>query len=598
MAKKTTKKATTKSQTDSTDVETTEETKVSRSPAAEKDKALTKSALKLMGKEMREARGRAPFSIPKNGDEIIERATSLSAERDAGEMELSALLYEAQDKELATVYGFSNLSELAQEKMGISGSKARTLATNYSYFISLGLEPKLFSGKNSISYSKFKEIIKLVKNEAVTSRNIDAWLPLLMNNGPTALPLRDIQKRVKEELMKVAGGDEDEGPTMRKLAFEVPADQLEHYNDILETLKESMGVDSDSAAILRSIQQAASAQIEDATGQVAYMGLSGLCKMMANTAPVIPIILPIDENVTYENVGVPVVSTLYFAMKAGDARACVATSKEAAAKALGVSITSVREMPYVIADDVREGLPEFQGTFGVGGPDLDDVEEADPEAMVEEEPEAEVEETVEEAEETEAYAIDDTWIDTVVTANYKGEEIEGTIVKVDTDKETVAIKVEGARGRPKAVAFADVLSIVESEEEETAEEEEAESDDSVTELSVDEAEEEIETEDEEEESQGDLLFDEETEETEASAAPEFDVEDTAGMTTYVMSIGKALSSQSAEGKKRAAAIQKQFGVLQKKHAGKPNAKGLAFHELVGFAHEQATEAGLDIDALT
>lgn len=569
MAKRATKKTT----KPAAETATEETAPVSRSPVAEKEIALTKSALKKIGKEMLEARGRAPFSIPKKADEIISRATTLNGERDAGEMELSALLHAAQEMNLHTVEGFANLSELAQERMGISGSKARTLANNYGYFTSLGLEPKLFSGKNAISYSKFKELIKGIKAEVITSRNILEWLPLLTNSGPTALSLRDIQKRVKETLMKAGGEDGEDQVTMKKFAFEVPSDQLETYADILETLKESLGVDSDSAAILRSLQSTASANIEGAEGQVAYMGLSGLRKMMAGTAPVIPVIIPDDENVTFDTVGVPVVPTLYFAMKATNPEACFATSKEAAAKALGVASSSVREMNFVVAEDIREGLPKFQGQFKTGDVDLDEVEEVDPEALVEEE-----------VEEVDAYEIDESWVGTTVTATYKDEEIEGEIVKVNEDDGIVSIKVPGARGRPKNVAFADVIDVVEDEAEELTLEDEEEVEEETPETAAEETEE--------------LSFDDEEDEEETPEAPEFDIEDTQAMSNYVVAIGTALKkTKDAANIKRAKAIQKHFEVLQKEYAGQENAKGLIFSELVTFAHREAVEAGIDITAL-
>lgn len=473
------------------------------SPAAEQDKKLTRKALGELGDEIINRKGRAPFAIPKDPKDITTRATDLNTARDSGEVELSALLYvirggPGREAPLYTAEGFDTFEEYCEKKLDISSSKGRTLATNWEMFTeTLGLPPHVL---RVVSFNKFKLLVAAVKAGHINNSNVREWLPLLQNDGPTALSRPELEKQVKDFMAKREGsGKEDDKDPMRAFRINFRQSEIDGFIETLANYKENVGLESDSEAVQQALDFAASNAISD-SGKVAMgTGIVGLVNMIARMANVTPILVSNDEeNFNFETMGLHPASRIFCVIdtrgESGEwGRMCIAGSKEAAAAHLGVKVTAIREFQFSVAEDIRPTAQYLAASVSeIVEPEETQLSFSDDEEDSEAESLAEAGDDVDVAREDVSFSFTDENIGDFIRCAYKDEgEIDAEIISVNVEDEVLKIKQVDenweATGRAKAIAFSDVREIYEFDDEEDEVEASAEESESGEEEAEDES---------------------------------------------------------------------------------------------------------------
>lgn len=581
MAKKTTKKAAkkvAKKKTAKKAAAKKGKDPVAGSPAAKTDDRLTRAALKKIGEDMMSKKGRAPFSIPKSVADATRRAKELNNARDTEEVELSALLWTLQEKGAHADAAYSTMSEFCDKELEISPTKARTLVGNWNWFMQLGLHPAILSGPQGLSFSKFKLLKKALNAGHITHKNVAEWVPLVRKAGPGALTRTQLDSEVKTFLSKKAGKGEDPGDDpMQTFKFQLRRSEAEGFEESLDAFKDARGIESDGQAVFQALDLAASSNISDGGKAATAMGMVGLTNMMARVAPVVPIIHSLDDTFDFETLGVHPVQRIYASFKTkggseGWGAFILASSKESAAKVLGVKPDAIRAFEFAIAPELvpeaKYAAPKAQETE----PDPEPAKTPDPES--ETEPEADPE-AAPAGDGGKGFTFSEEDVDsTYLVCDYKGDEIDALVVGVNVDEEILQVKEADiekdgwpVKGRKKAIKWSDVVRLHEEAEEEPEEEEE-----------------------EEPEAEGD-----EFDLTDAAPkVPEFDVNDVKGMMAEVNRLGTMIKKKkAAEAKKintKNAALTKE---AKADHGDDADVKGIVLQKLVPYCYELAQANDLD-----
>lgn len=408
---------------------------VAKSPDANRELELSKAALREIGQEILTSKGQAPFKLPEKVDALIERAKNLNSARQGDEIELSAILHKMEEDRVYLQFNYKSLSDYADGELRIAGSTARSMISNWRMFLDLGLDPKILSGPQGVMFSKFKLLSKAIRTKQITPANIAEWLPLIRKDGPGAAPRKVIETQV-DNLTATAGED---AVVSKRFSFALRPEEAVGFLDTLEVLKESYGVESDGQAIFQAVIATAAAQIEDAAKQATCIGLIGLSNMMARLAPVTPIMYSEDPNVSFNNLGVHVVSKVYAVFRADKnvSNFCLAPNKAAAADALSVSESSVREFDLVISSELKSEATYEGGLISEEEPEI--ISEGDSNMTI---TESDINKSV-------SYNIKEK--DGTV------KQASGTISEVDLANQIARVKA--GRGRPRAVPFAAIISV-------------------------------------------------------------------------------------------------------------------------------------------
>jgi hypothetical protein len=387
------------------------------------------------------APGIDPFKIPEEPAKIIERARELNTQRDEEELELSVLLDRVETDKLYLSRGYKSLAEYAEKELDIGGSKARQMSANYGSFVKLGLRLGLLGGPEGVSFSKFKVIVSAVNKELITSKSVVEWLPLLKKSGRGALTRGLLEEHIKA----LAQTSEVPADVERRLSFAVPAEMYQPMLNAINTFREAAGIESDGAAITRALALAASAHIEDGSKTAASMGLLGLREMMAQMAPVTPIFFSNDSTASFDNLGVHPINKVYAGVSANSSNKdwgtfCLAPSKAAAAKLLGIAESAVREFDLTISPEL---LPTTRHIAAAAAtePVIAEADKPKASAPAAPKPVAPAKFTAEH-------------IGRLVEFTKDGVVAKGTLMRIDSEKEVAHISK--GKGRPTTVGFTDV----------------------------------------------------------------------------------------------------------------------------------------------
>lgn len=610
------------------------------SPADKRDKELTKKALIAMGQEMIDKKGRAPFTVAKDVREAAKRAKELNESRNEGEAELAATLWHLREQGAHTHEGQERIEDYCDQVLNISPNKARSLINSWDVWQNvLGLPNHLL---RTVDWGKYKLFVPAVRSGAIRDQKAFLeHLPLLVKSGET----RTTETILKKKLQKITNSGDTSGENvvkLRNLKFGFPEDEADGFSEVLNSFRVAEGLTSDSQALHRALDFAASARISD--GGARALGVLNLTNMIARTNNVIPVLIAQDESETFDNLGVHPVTKIFgrFDTKGGSDEGiqfCLAASKADAAAHLGVKESQVREFSFTVTDLLKPEATYAPPTEGL----LDDVADA---GLSADEDDAEVADLTNEEIETAAIEFDESHVDRYVELELDGETVNAVITQVNTEDRLVTIKLvdedfEVQKGaRKKVMKFSDIAALLEvHEEEEVEEEEEAEAEeveadshvgsrvsveydgtpyegtvtaedgdtlsiafDDGTEANHDLSEVTFLSEEEAAESEGDEESEEEEEEEETDATeassqiPQFDPNDIDGMTAEVNRVGKLVKAVDPKAASKILAKHKEFKAeaqaqLAKAKDTRTNHMSIALPRLIAFAYKTAEAIG-------
>lgn len=427
--------------------------------------AIVSGNLRELGEQMMSSTGRAPFSIPRKTQDVISRAKELNGSRDNQEVELSAILYAIDQARSWAEYGMSDMSEFAEKKLEISPTKARTMANNYRHFSNLGLEPRLFSGKDAVNFSKFKLLIKPINLGLITSENVAEWLPKLKSSGEGAITTSGLVLDVKTLVNTATPEAVAMADPNRKFSVMMPQSQLKGFDELLHAYMDAIGTQDSSEAVIHAVSEAASNVVADDQSVAAYRGVQNLVDAIAVQAPVIPIMVPIQDGCEMSNLGVNPANKVYGNLTSSKIEFCLAASIEDAAAHLGMDVKSVRAFDFTVSDELMPNRTYAGGDQAFAQEETIEVEE-EVEAKQETpevtpEPEEEVS-TPEAATDGSIFSVDE-----FVITKLKGEEVAAKILSVDG--KTVTVKnVDDAgkfkhKARGRKITDKDILRVADIE---------------------------------------------------------------------------------------------------------------------------------------
>jgi hypothetical protein len=441
---------------------------IANTASAKRELEITTQAIAELGRELLNIDHKAPFDIPNKISELELRANSLSRASEDNTVELAALLHFIQDNSVFANEGYQNLAEYAEKRLNCSGSSARAYTRTYKNMLELGLHPGMFYGPRGISFSKFKLINRAVSLELIGPHNIHLWLPHLQKEGPAALTSETVKIRIKDLITSEIA---DESPdSTQHVRIGLRGDQLPAYMDMVSAIKEAHGCESDGEAIMEALLVVSSNTLDPNMSIVQnQMGitqvLSTLKALVEKVSPETQVVL-IGDPEESEELGVQVHGTIYGGRgkNRSEFAFVVASNKEDAAAELEFSASSIREFTLTASKNAIK--------LNISPEDLQELEQ--PEELIEEElvaqivtpDEIEEEPTPEPTQDSQEITMDYTElvIGDQVSFEATGETLTGFIVELDFESSKAKVKVPGKRGRPRAVAFSDLIFAGDSDE--------------------------------------------------------------------------------------------------------------------------------------